>query len=337
MLYTLYNLEKAIAEFNFTDGEIKSFTILQPHLLPKQLERGSKEMFQLWLRDRSIDLNVYKHRELARQLLGSRDKITVAIKTNMFSVSDTFTCFPKGEYIPREQLWDKQTQENVSAFILVSSDTSLNLKMNITPNMSTDGSFTKTWRYEDGLWWLYKVQSKDATMSEYSIAKALNACGWSAAAYELVVGSDNIKTLNFVGKDEFFEPYESLRYLFSNKADDDTVIYENIKSLGEVFEKDFRRILLADAVFMNSDRHMRNFGVIRSARTGGILRMAPNFDNNQAYQSNPEIPYSTGMLRQFINTFGLTAQDKTDAEDLLEVCEKKPYLEKVLQCRPLIR
>ena len=68
---------------------------------------------------------------------------------------------------------------------------------------------------------------------------------------------------------------------------DDRVIYNNISSLGIAFEEAWIRILLADALFMNTDRHMRNFGFIRSAETGRVLRMAPNYDNNQAYTANP--------------------------------------------------
>ena len=43
-----------------------------------------------------------------------------------------------------------------------------------TPNASTDGSFTKTWKYEDGEWWLYKLQSTAATKAEVDYATILN-------------------------------------------------------------------------------------------------------------------------------------------------------------------
>ena len=34
-------------------------------------------------------------------------------------------------------------------------------------------------------------------------------------------------------------------------------------------------------------RNLRNFGVIRSSVTDEALRLAPNFNNNQAYLANP--------------------------------------------------
>lgn len=266
-----------------------------------------------------------------RQLLGSRDKVAVALSTNMFSITDTFTCFADGVFVPRDQLWSKDTQDAVSDFILVSSDTSLRLRttVTVTPNASTDGSFPKTWRYEDGEWWLYKIQTVEASHSEYAISQVLRVCGWDAAEYKYHKGTSpttKIKTRNFVGIGEFFEPYESLRYMFSDKRENEESIYTNIQSLGESFEYAYRRILLADALFMNSDRHMRNFGVIRSAKDGALLRMAPNFDNNQAYKSNKEISYSGVKMRMFVEDFGLTNQDRADLCLLRDACKKIAYL-----------
>lgn len=112
--------------------------------------------------------------------------------------------------------------------------------------------------------------------------------------------SIRFKTRNFVQPEEFFEPYDSFRFFFDDLSDDDDVIYRNIASLGTEFEEAWKRILLADAVFVNTDRHMRNFGVMRSSRTGAVLRLAPNFDNNQAYLANPSGTYSDGMLKLYM-------------------------------------
>ena len=170
-------------------------------------------------------------------------------------------------------------------------------------------------------------QSADATRSEREISRALLACGWDAAEYQYV-GSyrTRIRSRNFVGEGEFFEPYDSLRYMFPDKSDDEQMIYQNLASLGPDFEKAYRRILLADALFMNTDRHMRNFGVIRSAYSGDILRMAPNFDNNQAYRANPGGRISDGMLKSFQAEFDLTPEDRRDLSALITACEKIPYL-----------
>lgn len=327
MKYLLYNVDQSVAAFEYEHGTIDCFEALRPNLLPMQIRAASADGFSLWLQERAIDLNTFQHRQLANELLGSRDKTAIAILTHMFSISDTFTCFKEGEFIPRDRLCRIEDQDIVSDFILVSSDTSLRLNRLITPNASTDGSFPKTWKFEDGEWWLYKIQSSDATRSEREISRVLIECGWDAAEYQYV-GSyrTRIRSRNFVGQDEFFEPYDSLRFMFADKSDDEETIYGNLASLGPEFEKAYRRILLADALFMNTDRHMRNFGVIRSARTGELLRMAPNFDNNQAYRANPGGRFTDGMLRSFTSAFGLTPEDINDLKQLIAACRKNKYL-----------
>lgn len=327
MKFTLYNADQPVATFAYDKGVINDFNITKAHLLPMQIRQASAEGFTQWLRERAIDLKTFLHRQLVNELVGSRDKTTVAIMTHMFSVSDTFTCFPEGEFIPRNELCKVEDQDNVSNFILSSGNVPLSNRLIVTPNASTDGSFPKTWKFENGAWWLYKLQSATATRSERDISHVLMECGWAAAEYQYCGSYRNrIKSRNFVGEDEFFEPYDSLRFMFSDKSDDEEVIYENIASLGSDFEKQFRRILLADALFMNTDRHMRNYGVIRSAKTGEILRMAPNFDNNQAYKSNPGGHYSDGMLKSLLHVYELRTEDIADLNLLLEACAKKLFL-----------
>lgn len=327
MRYILYNADQRVASFEFEQGVITHFTPERMELLPMQIREASAEGFAAWLRERAIDLNTFQHRQLAKDLIGSRDKTTIAILTHMFSISDTFTCFEADEFVRRADLCGIEDQNAVSDYILISSDTSLRKNRFATPNASTDGSFPKTWRYEEDAWWLYKIQSKDATLSECEISRILIACDWAAAEYQYVPAYDTrIRSRNFVQENEFFEPYDSLRFMFADKSDDDEVIYENIASLGKTFERDFRRILLADALFMNMDRHMRNFGVIRCATTGELLRMAPNFDNNQAYRANPGNTYSDAMLRSFAAQFGLTDTDRSDLMMLIDACSENAYL-----------
>ena len=323
--YVLFNDDVQVARFTADRSVITDFIPVKPELLPMQIRHASAEGFSSWLRDRAVDLNSVQHRNLMHELLGSRDKTTLALRTHMFSVSDTFTCFEEGAFIPRRQLCRPEDQNTVSDYILVSSDTSLHKLRVATPNASTDGSFTKTWRFENGAWWLYKLQSSAATEAEVEISRVLREIGWDGAEYDYVGRyRKRVKTRSFLQPKEFFEPYDSFRFFFDDPSDDDEVIYQNIASLGSPFEKAWKRILLADAVFANTDRHMRNFGFIRSSVTGEVLRLAPNFDNNQAYLANPSGTYSEGMLRMYMKR-----RDSEDDENLEALCaalERHAYL-----------
>ena len=299
--YILYNDDVRAAAFSVHSSVIAEFIPLKPELLPKQICHATADGFALWLRERAIDLNSVRHRGLMNELVGSRDRTTIALRTHMFSISDTFTCFEEGEFAPRLSLCRPEDQDTVSDYILVSSETSLRGLHISTPNASTDGSFTKTWKYEDGEWWLYKLQPGAATRIEVGISRVLRKIGWDAAEYRFAGKYlKRVKTRNFLQPKEFFEPYDSFRFSFEDPGDDENVICRNIASLGTEFEEAWKRILLADAVFGNTDRHMRNFGVVRSSETGKVLRLAPNFDNNQAYLANPGGVYSDGMLKLYM-------------------------------------
>jgi len=332
MLYRLYNADQRVASFVFEKGVITDFFPEKRHLLPMQIRDASADGFTNWLRDSAINLEPMLHRRLAYTLTGNRDKTAIVIAMHLFSVSDTFTCFPDGEFVPRIELCDPEKHAYVSDFILSGGTAPIPEKGIITPNLCTDGRSPKAWKYENGEWWLYKIQSSMAARSEREISQVLRSCGWETAEYQYDGRyRTRIRSKNFVGENEFFEPYASLKYMFDDRSDNEAVIYQNIASLGIRFEKDFRRILLADALFMNGDRHMRNYGVIRSAITGEILRMAPNFDNNQACLSDPDGHYSHGMLRSFKKMYGLTKQDKNDLAALLAECAKRPFMKETCE------
>ena len=184
--YVLYNNDQPVARFDYTQGMIRAYEPVRDELLPMQICAVSADGFTGWIRERAIDLNTVQHRNLVSQMLGSRDKVHLALMTHMFSISDTFTCFEEGEFTPRRLLCNPDEHEAVSNYILLTSDTSLRKAVLVTPNVSTDGSFTKTWKYEDGEWWLYKLQPSEATRSEVEISRVLRACDWDAAEYQYV-------------------------------------------------------------------------------------------------------------------------------------------------------
>jgi hypothetical protein len=45
---------------------------------------------------------------------------------------------------------------------------------------------------------------------------------------------------------------------------------------------DYIRLIFMDTICANPDRHTNNFGLLRDIRTGKLLGLAPNYDNNMA-------------------------------------------------------
>ena len=111
MKYLLYNADKPVGAFDYENGTINRFDVLRAQLLPMQIRCASADGFTHWLKERAIDLNTFQHRQLANSLFGSRDKTAIAIRNHMFSISDTFTCFREGEFIPRDRLCCRHFQD----------------------------------------------------------------------------------------------------------------------------------------------------------------------------------------------------------------------------------
>ena len=111
--YILYNDDVQVAMFSVHNSIITDFIPQNPELLPKQICRASADGFASWLRERTVDSNSVKHRNLMNELVGSRDRITIALRTHMFSISDTFTCFEEKEFVPRLQLCRPEDQDAV--------------------------------------------------------------------------------------------------------------------------------------------------------------------------------------------------------------------------------
>ena len=66
-------------------------------------------------------------------------------------------------------------------------------------------------------------------------------------------------------------------------ADDDyTHCFSTLYALSPALAEEYLKIVWMDTLCFNMDRHTKNFGVLRDVKSGEILGMAPNYDNNVA-------------------------------------------------------
>ena len=121
--YILYNDDVQVAQFTVHNTVIEEYVPEKPELLPMQIRRTSADGFTAWMRERSVDLSSVQHRDLMNSLYASRDKTTLALKTHMFSLSDTFTCFPENEFTPRLQLCRPEDQNAPLQYCVYSTTT----------------------------------------------------------------------------------------------------------------------------------------------------------------------------------------------------------------------
>lgn len=173
-----------------------------------------------------------------------------------------------------------------------------------SPEFGTDGAFAKCWIREGEDVYLLKRGStgaRNAGLEPYSEMYASQIAKYictSYISYDVTEYRDRIasKCKLFTSEKEGFIPINK----YIERA--------NVKELLEFFDKigsvnDFRRMLVLDAIIINVDRHLGNFGVIIDNDTMEVLRMAPVFDHNQSllpYAENEEFE----NIEQYLQTKG---------------------------------
>ena len=87
--------------------------------------------------------------------------------------------------------------------------------------------------------------------------------------------------------------------------------YDVLQNLNPALLKSYLDILFMDALVFNVDRHTQNYGLLRSRKTGEILSMAPNFDNNMALISRGYASDLSNIANPLIGQFQELLREKS--------------------------
>ena len=243
-------------------------------LLPLYLKRTKN--FEEWVASRAIDAHRTNSRLLKKALrLRTTDDVQTALAVNAATVTDRYWFKPDGSSAVYE---DIRFKENYFDQLALRGDPdSFSRKPSRTPELTNTGSFEKCWKLIDGKWWMYKSGNTEECFSEMFICKLGEKLGLDMAHYEME--GQYIRSKDFTdGASVNFEPIRSL-------VDDDED-YENcfevLCELSPDIAKQYLLIIWMDSICYNMDRHTENFGLLRDVKTGAILSLAPNYDNNIA-------------------------------------------------------
>ena len=184
-----------------------------------------------------------------------------------------------------------------------------------SPEFGTSGSFAKCWVKEDDGIYLLKRGSegaRNAGLEPYSemyssqIAKIIcrDAVAYDVEKYHNKIAS---KCKLFTSEQEGYVPITK----FFGKL----VSVKDILGKFQEYncEEDFRRMIVLDALILNTDRHMGNYGFMVDNRTMQIKRMAPMFDHNQAL-----LPYAEQEDFQNLDLY-LASRPTQIGEDFNEI------------------
>ena len=246
-----------------------------------------------------------------------------------------------------DQYWLKEENSNVKwqdinfftndfeyeAYLEASLDSSSNLTTSKdkailrSPNNTTDGMLQKGWIIENGKRILVKgtyTSSREEPFNEWLASQISKRLGFYYCNY-LVEWTDKTKLIskceNFVSEDEeIISAYDVFKSEKKPNNINDYEFYIQVLEKHNVpnARKNVEDMFILDYLMLNTDRHLKNFGVIRNVKTLEWVRTTPIFDTGQSMECDKyldEINFSYGTGKFFTNT-------NKNYEDILKVIGK---------------
>lgn len=272
----MQNITGTLMSEDLPIAQIKNGIIVEAEesLLPLYLKR-TKDI-EGWIAGRAIDPHRTNSRLLKKVLrLRVTDDVQTALAVNAATVTDRYWFRPEGSAAIYE---DVRFKENYFDQLALRGDPdSFSRKPSRTPELTNIGSFEKCWKLIDGSWWMYKSGNDREYFSELFICKFGEKLGLNMAHYEM--DGDYIRSKDFT--DGASVNFESMKSLVDADEDYD-VCFNALNEISSELAKQYLILIWMDSICYNMDRHTENFGFLRDVKTGEMLSLAPNYDNNIA-------------------------------------------------------
>lgn len=267
----------------YVDEKKAPFIIIRTHSLEE------------FLMSRAIDAHRTNYRLLKKVLrIKENNEMESVLKVYARIITDHFWFRPLHSKIHFKDLEFKTDMYSDVALKGIVRD--IKSKPRFNPELTSIGSYEKCWKIVDDGWYMYKSGTLNEIFSEVFCSRLAMKLGIPSATYEME--GDYIKTKNFAENYDF-DPMRSVG------GDDDS--YEHcfplVYKLSPDLAKQYLTLMWFDALVYNPDRHNENYGFMRDRKTGKIISLAPNFDNNLALFARdvPMIPERSkdGLIKMF--------------------------------------
>lgn len=281
--------DKVVAEFN--QGNLISYN---EDLCPLIIKRTKR--LEPFLKYRSIDSGRTNSRILKKILnINIKDNNLISLCSYAASISDDYWFKPKHSKLKYKDISfnnDMLFDTSLKGLISIYPN-----KIILTPELTTNGSYEKGWKNNNGVWWLYKVGNKNEIFSELFYSRLFEKLNLPTAHYEY--DGKYILSKNFAEK-ENFEPMVAL----VGDDEDYKTIYHELNKINHDIALSYLRLCFFDVVLNNVDRHNENCGIMRDKKTGKIVSLAPNYDDNLCLISRIEtlsLSTNEGFLKMFVS------------------------------------
>lgn len=319
----LMNKNKEVALINFNEEYCsidEIYEIINIEFAPLSLfnafydsSQNNTKVLNRWFKGRGIPS---WRKDLERLLfnLGINTTEELLDKAFALSLSDQYWLKPKDMDIQWKNInffdHDFEYKGFFDASMYDSASQNTELK---TPNNTTDGMLQKAWIIENGKRILVKgtyTMIGQEPINEWLTTKICERLDFPHCPYTIDVLDNKLisKCENFISPNQ--EIITAHDVFFSEKQsnnDNDYQHYLKILKKHHVpnAQNELENMLIVDYLMMNTDRHLKNFGVIRNVETLEWERLVPIFDTGQAMNCDKltkDMNFHDGRGKLFTNT-----------------------------------
>lgn len=244
--------------------------------------------FNSWSAERIIPLD----RKYAKEILAYygydnsltlSERANIGIATRCLSINDCFWVKQKDEDITWSEinLYDNSLENSVFEIPLLGKGFTADRIEILTPDIHTDGKAPKAWkRTKDGFYLLKRDCSNESALREVEASKILQKLGLDVIDYNLDIFNDTQVSICkcFTDKNTHMAKADYYSIYLMNKDLDFGV------DLQTIYKEALNKMVLADYLVGNIDRHARNWGVIYDSEMN-VKSLSPIYDFDHAFEA----------------------------------------------------
>ncbi|MEG0276900.1 MAG: XRE family transcriptional regulator [Coprobacillus sp.] len=269
---------------NGLEIHIQSVNKEKEHLLPLDLEINN-ESLKKWLQKRTIPRNrAYVSNFLSKLGLNERDTKGIIEICQGLSLNDSYwivfsDCKDKYE---DKNLYTNSLNKNIASIAFTGYGSYTKSTFRSSPEFTTNGMLAKSWRRIDNKTLLYKsgtegfANSGLEPYSEFYASQIAETMNLHYVKYNLSKWKNRVCSTCELFTDIDTSFIAIGRLVKSGGIDAIIAFY---KELGENYYQELIDMFVFDAIILNEDRHLGNFGLLVNNCTNTIVQAAPIFDN----------------------------------------------------------
>lgn len=265
------------------------FDIYKPNLMPFALRGQGVSLFTVrdWMQDRVLDIHRVNAKKIISSLgLNQNNRIQICYACKGLSLTDCYWLKAEND---TKSTWDNVSlyrnslSNAISKIALTGEYVSIQGKIR-TPEVTGQGVYAKCWRRANGGIYLYKSGSRQGSGIEHLIdvlcSYILDYLRIEHVRYSLTtIDNKEVSKCKNITTEEL--SICDMEY-FQGYCNRNGINLNNWLSKQPLYYK----MLIADYLMFNTDRHSGNWGVYFDANTGKELKLHPLFDHNNALDSS---------------------------------------------------